>query len=33
QKLELAEQKIQILLSQADGSDKLAPFQPEQGEE
>lgn len=33
QKLELAEQKIQILLSQTDGSDQLAPFQPEQGEE
>ena len=27
------EEKIQILLSQADGSDQLAPFQPEQGEE
>lgn len=33
QKLEQAEQKIQILLSQADGSEQLAPFQPEQGEE
>ncbi|WP_285834423.1 exodeoxyribonuclease VII small subunit [Staphylococcus aureus] len=33
QKLEQAEQKIQILLTQADGSEQAVPFQPEQGEE
>ena len=33
QKLEQAEQKIQILLTQADGAEQAVPFQPEQGEE
>jgi exodeoxyribonuclease VII small subunit len=33
QKLEQAEQKIQILLTQADGTEQAVPFQPEQGEE
>ena len=33
QKLEQAEQKIQILLTQADGSEQAVPFRAEQGEE
>lgn len=33
QKLEQAEQKIQLLLNQADGSQQLVPFELEQGEQ
>ncbi|MDO2947609.1 exodeoxyribonuclease VII small subunit [Aeromonas simiae] len=33
QKLEQAEQKIQILMDEANGNPQLADFRPEQGEE
>ncbi|QFI53735.1 exodeoxyribonuclease VII small subunit [Aeromonas simiae] len=33
QKLEQAEQKIQILMDEANGNPQLADFSPEQGEE